>query len=169
MEKNRDMTMELQHYVGLGQKTMENQSGMMQTNVNAKYSEAPYYNVLDLLKRLLCKDDLLQFYCNENQHLKMWMQQNTTCYDINENYDQNGYVKQCTIKDEKGNVHVRQQEYQNAENNLKEKTSELQRIEEKVERLEEKINEINSEHMTLIIATCKMKTEHDERNAEKEK
>ena len=52
---------------------------MIQTNQVNQQSEAPHFKVIDLFKRLVYKDDVTQYYYNENQHLKMLLGQKTAC------------------------------------------------------------------------------------------
>ena len=49
---------------------------MTQSIQQCHYSEVPHFKVLDLLKRLMYKDDVLQCCYNENHHLKTLMHQN---------------------------------------------------------------------------------------------
>ena len=51
---------------------------MIQTNQQNQHSEVPHFRVIDLFKLLAHKDDLMQHCCNENQHLKMMMNQKTS-------------------------------------------------------------------------------------------
>ena len=57
---------------------------MTQSIQQHHYSEVPHFKALDLLKRLVHKDYVLQCYYNENQHLKMLMQQNKTLVNCNQ-------------------------------------------------------------------------------------
>ena len=81
------------------------QSMMMKDNAQTKYYEIPYYNVMDLLKRLVHKDDSLHTCYNENQHLKMLMGQNKSL--VNHDND-----LQCTIAEAQGNLHANNEMHQ---------------------------------------------------------
>ena len=108
---------------------LENQSTMMQ--MKQKCNEAPHCNVLDFLKRLLHKDDLLQWHHSENQHLKTLIQQNTMGCNTHENVDQSRDCMQHAIKDGQGNAYVRYNECKVLEESLQKKCPRSKGLEKK--------------------------------------
>ena len=58
--------MEGQNYPDMEQNKQVIHHEMTQENDKIRFNEVPCYNVLCLLKRLVHKDDTLQWYYNEN-------------------------------------------------------------------------------------------------------
>ena len=98
-------------------------------------SEAPHFKVLDLLKRLACKDDWLQCCYDENQCLKMLINQNEACQLPIGGEMINSPCSQCTVKDLNGNACVRHQECKKLEEELQIKTLEIRSWKMKEEQM----------------------------------
>ena len=81
---------------------------------------------MDLLKRLIHKGDTLQFYYNENLHLKMMIEQHQTLFKHNE-LPKCSTDTQCTITDDRGNLCVNNVMCQQ----MKKNQEELQELNEK--------------------------------------
>ena len=90
-------------------------SMMIQGNQHNQCSEVPHFKVLDLFKRLMHKDDLLQCYYYENQHLKMLMNKKEACQNPIRGTMSNQPCTQHAAKDPIGNAHVRHQEHKKTE------------------------------------------------------
>ena len=143
------------------------QSTMTQGIQNHQCLEAPHFKALDLLKRLACKDDLLQHHCNENQHLKMLMNQREAHHHPMEGTMTNNACTQHAVKDQTGNAHVSYQEHKRKDEELRDKTSEIEKLKDERRKDEAIMNEISEDYRRTIAAMCQIRDDHVTLNEEK--
>ena len=118
-------------HFGQNTREMTHQAQMTQNFQQHQQSEVPHFKVFDLLKRLACKDDVLQHCYNENQHLKMMMHQIEA-----RNFPIGGTMRneigiQHAVMDPHGNVCISYQEHKKVEEELKKKNSEIDFLKER--------------------------------------